>query len=294
MIYTKVIWFPTWRCQLMALPAFDARRPCPYCASAVEPGYALYLGERTHPLNTPAPPLADLVAFFRRHAQLMNWLVDICGGGEPMLQAQQVSDVLLTATEITAAVTSNTLYTPGIDLLFETGAIDRVCLWTCSYHPGAHRDEEFVHNYRRIRDRLGRPDLPVTVVAAPEMMADLPRHVAFLQDLGAHYQFHLDSFRNPDYATLRARIQEVAPHRGVYAGEPRFNQLCQVYRHSCCVVPSGLVYPCVMRGTVNDTPIGHVSEGLDLHSLPEDHFERCPRQCSMPCDFPKHMPEPPA
>lgn len=287
----RLIWYPTWQCQLMTGPAFSASRPCPYCAHGLDGhGQATFYNQPTYPLTQVDP--AHLIQFFLTNLDFLDRWVDICGGGEPLTAYPVLIRVFKALPQLRMYITTNLLYTAGLDAFLDAGLQQQVINWACSYHHGAGQAELFATNYQRLCGVMGRR-LPVTVVVCYEQLDELPNIVRFLTEIDCVSQFQVDAYRGCDTSPdLQAAILKACPGARVISEPHRVNVLCRMYAQVLNLVPDGTLFPCVTRGHTRMGPIGHVSTGLRLASLPAEYQARCWQSCCQLCDFPKHVEEP--
>ncbi len=283
----KLVWMPQWFCQNYDRDGDGHGEKCPYCPYGFRNGRLVFETQ-----ETASNKLADhrmVLAFFRRNAGPLGSFLEI-SGGEPLLYPHL--DGMLGEAGLPGwawAITSNTLHTPMIRRLADSGALARCVAWAASYHPLAGTEEVFASNVQLLRS-LGARYIHSTVTVSKHTVDHVPRAIRFVSSLGLNaFQFHLDSHGDlADNEAFRERLAELAPGVRQLAGDVPIHIRCNRNAVLLALGADGTLYHCVTKAYRNLDPICQIQGELDLAQLPTD-VTYCGVPCFAVCDHVKHV-----
>ncbi len=280
----KIVWFPAWLCQNYTLGESYGKK-CPYCPYSLNKNTnrLIYNNQETSSDERANPE--DLIAFFMTNYEAMGGLLEVSGG--EALMRRDLPAILATIPH-RWGMTSNTLFSKGIDEIIEFGAIERCASWTASWHPCSGQEDSFSRNIKMLAS-AGRT-ARATVVISEDTIGRLSDALQFLKGLPlAGINWHLDAHKNQDSsAFLKAAADEIlGPDIAYLAGKPKQGVMCRRHENLMAVGPDGTLYQCVTFAYQNKYPICKVSGDILVSSL-EKKTEWCDDECFACCDWIKH------
>lgn len=257
---TKIIFIPTWRCQLS----------CPYCDYRIKGGYLHCFGRK-------------IKLGMERH--WMDWIKDLerfdpflleMTGGEPTMYNGLENLLASLPKKSEWAMTSNTLN--SVDKLPGNNCIS----WTASYH--YHSDKLFLDNCKRLKDK-GIP-VKITMVITPENFKTVKKKIKFFRKkflIHIHpvlkKGFDWREYPNiwKDMHKLESKKVKVIKDIDSHWKEKRYKE-CNAGGYYFMVFPNGRVFRCY------SAILGQGDLGYIWDYKPDYKLRECGYPCVFPCD----------
>jgi hypothetical protein len=279
----RLIWMPEWMCQNYTMGKSFGEN-CPYCPYSYDTKSERLIYEGVSVSSNKKCEYKDILKFLLKNATLFNKRLEI-SGGEPLLY-NYLPEILAGLNGWVYGITSNTLYTKGIENIIEKcGRMDGCVSWTASYHPFSKKDDIFANNISLIK-KNSKGRINATLVISEHTIDDLKKYVGFLKGLPiGNINFHLDTHKDHKDLTnpLLERVNKEFPDIKCYAGLTYSDSICEKYNKLLCLTPDGTLYPCVSKAYNNNDPIGNINL-IDLNILPDGEYT-CKESCFACCDF---------
>lgn len=271
----KIIFVPTWRCQLKCAYCDYATRPIYADEQTKTPGYIAKIFDREETIDRElsADEWLKYLEPFRPYLLEMT-------GGEPTLYKEFPDLIQRLPSDCRWAITSNTLNTETIRNIDLTKNLQ----WTASYH--YHSDVKFANLCNELRD--AGVNVRITLVATPDNYETLIEKIEFFKALYFDINIHPILKKSPVWIGHNDIWDKVQAIEGVNVvkdippawTEKSFSR-CKAGSEYFALMPDGKAMRCMSKILSGET-LGHIK---DLAPAPEIENKKCNGKCVFPCDL---------